>query len=332
MANSGDIIMSNGPPTAEPEYLEGDEDELVAEYDILITPELDEQLYLLQYPNRKLKPTPDRMPFRPHELRTKSLTGFIELDMEITPDVKFDAHKGAKWGQALKDAKAGGGSFGLASGFGKANKLGDLPVIPADGVSRPGSPGGSDDEIKDVDDAASEMSEEMTGKEEMLKFQTLGGQIIPPKDGKPMFMLGVFHGDQLHLSHVSGTSQMRPQFHHIDARNQLAKERATRKTVGTTAAAARLNEPRLVQQSARNAADVEEINIKNTENFLTRASEEKWVKQRYHDAESDESYHVYNESMFSLIEIEDENVDLKCPMDKDTYIMGVNPPAVESED
>jgi DNA-directed RNA polymerase III subunit RPC5 len=90
--------------------------------------------------------------------------------------------------------------------------------------------------------------------------------------------------DTLHLSHISGIAQLRPQFHHIDAKSQLVKEKAARKST-TTEAAARLNEPRLVQQSARTAVDDEEINIAKTVAFLRSTSEEKWTKMKYHDDE-----------------------------------------------
>jgi hypothetical protein len=46
-----------------------------------------------------------------------------------------------------------------------------------------------------------------------------------------------------------------------------------------------MNEPRLVQQSARTAADDEEINVARTAAFLTEASEEQWEKQTYRDEE-----------------------------------------------
>jgi DNA-directed RNA polymerase-3 subunit RPC5 len=82
--------------------------------------------------------------------------------------------------------------------------------------------------------------------------------------------------DELHLSPVTGSVQMRPQFHHIDARSQMAKARHARERAMHEAP--RATEPRLVQQSARTALDDEELNIAKTSAFLTTASEEHWMK------------------------------------------------------
>lgn len=85
-----------------------------------------------------------------------------------------------------------------------------------------------------------------------------------------------FSKDELHLSPVTGSVQMRPQFHHIDARSQMAKVRYARERA--IHEAPRPTEPRLVQQSARTAADDEELNIAKTSAFLTTASEEHWLR------------------------------------------------------
>jgi hypothetical protein len=45
----------------------------------------------------------------------------------------------------------------------------------------------------------------------------------------------------------------------------------------------RAAEPRLVQQTARTAADDEELNIAKTSAFLTTASEEKWMRLQFQD-------------------------------------------------
>jgi hypothetical protein len=71
---------------------------------------------------------------------------------------------------------------------------------------------------------------------------------------------------------------MRPQYHHIDAKRQLAKANSARGNES-----ARHNEPRLIQQTARTAADGEEINIRQTSEYLTSASEEPWLRLRHND-------------------------------------------------
>jgi DNA-directed RNA polymerase III subunit RPC5 len=87
--------------------------------------------------------------------------------------------------------------------------------------------------------------------------------------------------EELHLSPITGVIQMRPQFHHLDAKAQLAKARQARDRAANEPA--RATESRIVQQSARTAADDEELNIAKTSAFLTNASEESWIPLDYHD-------------------------------------------------
>ena len=86
--------------------------------------------------------------------------------------------------------------------------------------------------------------------------------------------------DELHLSTVTGVVAMRPQFHHIDAKGQLAKAKQARER--TAADAGRISESRLITQRAHTADD-EELNIEKTENFLQDASDERWSRLQYHD-------------------------------------------------
>src|ERR1700748_127186 len=91
------------------------------------------------------------------------------------------------------------------------------------------------------------------------------------------------HPAELHLSHITGVVQMRPQFHHIDAKAQLAKARQARDRAANEPA--RMNESRIVQQSARTAADDEELNIAETSAVLTATSEKPWISLKYYDEE-----------------------------------------------
>jgi DNA-directed RNA polymerase-3 subunit RPC5 len=79
---------------------------------------------------------------------------------------------------------------------------------------------------------------------------------------------------------------MRPQFHHIDARAQMAKAKHARDRA--VHEPPRATEPRLVNQSARTAADDEELNIAKTSAFLTAASEERWMKLQFRDEDVSE--------------------------------------------
>ena len=104
--------------------VDAEDDPVIAEYDIFMTPQLNEQLLLLQYPNRKRDAPYDAASRAlPSELRIKPHTGFVEVDIGVSTTANFDKIKGVQWGQALrhaKDAKAKG--FGMSSGFGKGNE------------------------------------------------------------------------------------------------------------------------------------------------------------------------------------------------------------------
>jgi DNA-directed RNA polymerase-3 subunit RPC5 len=160
---------------------------VLAEYDVYITPEMQEQIYLLQYPNRsREQPYNARTSTEPTEVRLKPETGFIEVDISNNTEVNFDKTKGLKWGKALNTAKENGApSFGIASGFGKGTTLetgfsARKKVAPA--------PRTVDNRLAAFDDA------NQSGK--VLNKQTLGGQVIKPEPGMPQYMLGAFRGSK----------------------------------------------------------------------------------------------------------------------------------------
>jgi DNA-directed RNA polymerase-3 subunit RPC5 len=95
-------------------------DPVVAEYDVYITPEnLQQQLYILQYLNR-----PPDQPFtkatdsQPSELRIKENAGFLEVDVPINLKRNYNRVAGVRWGEAMRKTKGfGQKAFGIASGF-----------------------------------------------------------------------------------------------------------------------------------------------------------------------------------------------------------------------
>ena len=165
-----------------------EEDTVVAEYDVFITPELSEQIYLLQYPNRvREKPYNERTNSKPMEMRIKPKSGFMELDLAIKTNATFDKIKGVTWGEALRTAKESGtNAFGLASGFGKGVRTNELVAQErVQIVARTG-----DDRIERL----VSRFDESNAQGHVMNKQTLGGQIIQPEEGRPMYMLGAFRG------------------------------------------------------------------------------------------------------------------------------------------
>jgi DNA-directed RNA polymerase-3 subunit RPC5 len=73
---------------------------------------------------------------------------------------------------------------------------------------------------------------------------------------------------------------MRPQFHHIDARAQLAKARKANERVANESS--RAVESRLITQRAHTGDD-DELNVEKTDTFMRNAAGERWLKLNYHD-------------------------------------------------
>jgi DNA-directed RNA polymerase III subunit RPC5 len=120
-------------------------------------------------------------------MRTKLKTGFMELDIATNVTSNFDKSKGLLWGSALKSANdSGAAGFGMASGFGKGSRANEL--FAAEGVRGKRRAGEKSSRLTRFNDANE------AGR--VLNKQTLGGQIIKPEPGKPMYMLGTFRDSE----------------------------------------------------------------------------------------------------------------------------------------
>ena len=174
--------MEVDPPT--------DDDPVIAEYNVYMTPQLKEQLLLLQYHTRE-RSSPYNAASRalPSELRIKPKTGFMEVDIGVSTTANFDKIKGLQWGQALKhakDSKAKG--FGLSSGFGKGNVEGDMKVLVS-------GEGRKKNEDADIERMMREFDTRLDSGRVLVK-QTLGGQIKRPEQDRPYHMAGTFKGSE----------------------------------------------------------------------------------------------------------------------------------------
>ena len=249
-----------------------------------MTPELQERIYLLQYPNRDRDNTYTHVSDTTTGFRIKPKSGFMEIDMETNIHINFDKKKGVVWGEAVRQTKeTGADSFGMASGFGKGARTEHF--------------GPETTTIRSDSDTTQRLLRDFDRANDgghVLNKQILGGPIAGTGKGKNILMLGAFRGGtqalqhlplntdansisgELHLTPIDGTVQMRPQFHHIDAQSQISRnkywrERETREGVRA--------EPRIVQQLqvARNATDGEELNVGKSTKFLADSAEESWT-------------------------------------------------------
>jgi DNA-directed RNA polymerase-3 subunit RPC5 len=176
------------PPTAVNDP-DPDSDEVIAEYDVFITPSLADQVYLLQFPNRAEKHPYNKSHLScPLAMRLKPHTGFLELDLGMNPRANFNRAKGVEWGRSLQEAQQGNANaFGIAAGFGKGGRTGQVEAANRAQLNA----GVDEDErtaavLESWDDAVD------TGK--VMTRQTLGGQIVPPEADRPVYMMGAFRG------------------------------------------------------------------------------------------------------------------------------------------
>ncbi|EOD48254.1 putative dna-directed rna polymerase iii complex subunit rpc37 protein [Neofusicoccum parvum UCRNP2] len=298
-----------------PAAVDHDDDPVTAEYDVFITPELEEQIYLLQYPNRgRDQPYNERYNSKPVEVRMKPNTGFIEVDVPMNVHANYDKRKGVKWGEAMRKAQDGGESaFGLAAGFSGLAKN----AVPARAGAAASRADIQDMELEeDSVEQLLQRFDDANDKGHVLNKQTLGGQIMKDETGKPIYMLGTYRGQELHLTKISGIVQMRPQFHHLDAVRELAN--ANRRREREAVEGARANEPRAVQMTIKN----EDGDSAQSKEFLFRAQEEKWTKLRYYDEETDEAFETYHEKMF--VHDTENTAKLKSSMTNEQYLDAIS--------
>ncbi|EXJ78561.1 hypothetical protein A1O1_08962 [Capronia coronata CBS 617.96] len=186
------------------------DDPVIASYDVYLTKPLSptakeaaSRLYVLQYPSHRpySKPYNAARSQAPTSLRLKPNSGFLEVDVPILTQEHYNEHAGEKFGKGVAESRTlqAGGSHGLAGGF---------------------SAGSTQLKFRDIP-----MHDQLNNPVQYLTTQTLGGKIVAPSPRDPIYLVGSFKKKQLHLSHVDAVVQMRPQFHHIDAEDELAQKR-----------------------------------------------------------------------------------------------------------
>ena len=163
---------------------------VIAEYDIYFNSP-GKRLMLLQYPNRDPgQPYSDKTCSKPLALRVKPKCGLVEVDVPIATHSFFDKKKGITYGEAIRKSRVlqEGGSYGLPGGL-KAGMGGGMRIRPPN-LDQPSSIEERSQEalLDDFEDA--------NNKGHVMNKLTLGGQIVPWKDGDPIYMVGVFRGSE----------------------------------------------------------------------------------------------------------------------------------------
>jgi DNA-directed RNA polymerase-3 subunit RPC5 len=179
-----------------------DDDPVVAEYDVFITPDmLEQQLYVLQYLNR-----PPNQPFTqatqsaPTELRVKKDSGFVEVDIPIDIHQNYNRPAGVRWGESLRKTKGfGQRAYGIASGFERTmprNRPG-----AGEGAAPPTTAVDDDDNVEEYVTHFEDANE----KGHVLNAQTFGGQILKDDGKGPSYMLGTFRDGRFWVAGASAT-------------------------------------------------------------------------------------------------------------------------------
>jgi len=228
---------------------------VVNEWEVFITSKLTEQLYLLQFPTRdRQQPYNEDFRNKPLELRLKPQTGYLEMDVPVYTQINYDRSKAAEFGDALAKTKSHG-----SKGYGVAVGL-------SQGLGRGGAQLANGD-LDEPDDT------------HLLKHQTLGGQILHDERGKPNYMVGTFLTDkrELHLTALDGVVQMRAQFHHLDARDQIHRLRARPDRPDVA--------PKQPQHIQTTFVDTDTTETVTKRTLLGNAQSEAWKRLRFHDEE-----------------------------------------------
>ncbi|PFH61916.1 hypothetical protein XA68_15789 [Ophiocordyceps unilateralis] len=271
-------------------------DPVTATYQIFLNPALPRgrRLLVLQQPNRvdESRPAP-----RPTEVRLKSDSGMVEVQIPLDTGVAYDREKGLRWGRSLQASMAAknGGSHGLAGGFGFG------AVNHHQGHAGRAKGARHDiDPILDWNDAVLQ--------DKVLRSMTLGGQW--PETDDVEYMVGVFRGKELHLTPVSSHVLLRPELPHIDAVAQQERSAASAASKdasapGTATAA------RAIHMTIKTASDGDAVTTETMADRLRFVQAEPWRTLRYVDENDEAAWDVYNESLFVKPPPEDEDASDK---------------------
>nr|QHZ32120.1 DNA-directed RNA polymerase III complex subunit Rpc37 [Ophiocordyceps sinensis] len=267
---------------------DADADPITASYNIFLNPALPHgrRLLVLQQPNCKDGKRPP-----PTELRLKSGSGMVEVDVPLDFDAAYDREKGLRWGRILKSSMAAknGGSHGLAGGFGfgAVQRAGRKRIPDADEDDGGAGLGGG---VLDWNEAVRQ--------DKVLRTQTLGGQY--PDADEAQCMVGVFRGGDLHLTPVSSLVLLRPQLPHLDAATQQERTAASAASSSSKEASGSGSAPaaRAIHMTIKTTADGDAVTTETMADRLRFVQSEPWRKLRYTDENAQHAWDVYNESLF----------------------------------
>lgn len=157
---------------------------VVKQYNLFVNPST-KRTMLLQYPNREAgQEYRAANGQKPLEIRIKPKCGLVEVDIPMNIHANFDKVKGIEYGEALRSSRLlqRGGSYGLAGGL----AVGTKPTVKD--ARRATAPEGPSQEklLENFEDA--------DNKGHVMNKITLGGMVVPFRDGNPIYMTATFKG------------------------------------------------------------------------------------------------------------------------------------------
>lgn len=267
-----------------------DDDPVIASYDVYITEPLSSdiddpfsKLFLLQYPSHR----PSSKPYNaarsqaPHSLRRKPQQGFLEIDVPILTHEHYSEVAGKRFGKAVADSRTmhAGGTHGLAGGFATGSghpRLKDIPMHEQPNVDAPS-----------------------------LTTQTLGGKIVKPSPRDPIYLVGCFQQNKLHLSHLDAVVQLRPQLHHVDAEDELNQKRfqsannaaSSRQKSGLESATPKVESKAIEIKIKDSKEDAKDRSQKDNATLLREIQIEEWQHHEWIDEDEPEAKHAFDTHM-----------------------------------
>jgi DNA-directed RNA polymerase-3 subunit RPC5 len=188
--------ISDDPEVEEEE----DDDPVINEFDVFITPKARELLLLFQYVGRH-KSQPFVGSQAPIEMRVKPESSYFEMDVPINIYENYDRVKGVRFGEAMRKTKGlGQTAYGEAGGFDrkmpKSIRRPNANADDADPVDAP-PPALADDD--NLDDYVMNF-EDANEKGHVLNKLTWGGKLYRQPNWKPNYMVGTFRGGEFELT------------------------------------------------------------------------------------------------------------------------------------
>lgn len=308
-----------------------EDDPVVASYDVFISPTTTDdapaqtrkpsELYILQYPSHRpsSKPYSTSRSQKPVSLRLKANTGIIELDVPILTSDNYNLPLGSQFGKAMHESRVAHPltTHGLSGGFSHNQSA----TTNTNGLNL------SDIPNHDVDTA--------------LHTQTLGGKMSTHTDKDPIYMLATLkpNSRELHLQHLDGVVQLRPQLHHIDAAEEIKKRvetASTRAKSSTVTANADPSAPVKLETKAvelklkdQSKDDPKDRNQNLNARLLRDIQNDPWVRYDWIETQHDKDSKQTSTLGMTTNGDTTSRPQLKAALDNDEWLNKMSSPGIE---